>query len=98
MDSAYSRSAAEPPSMPAAASAKLNRSRTSSATPWVLVGDRAQHRTRDAGEHHPVRGLQRDPLGAVTDGAVQQVPAPRLDRVPQPALVRDAHRAQLYVD
>src|SRR5581483_1049059 len=28
-----------------------------------LVGDRAEHRARDAGERHPVRLLQRDPLG-----------------------------------
>src|SRR5689334_301326 len=28
-----------------------------------LVRDRAEHRARDAGEGHPVRGLQRDPLG-----------------------------------
>src|SRR6185437_7109958 len=28
-----------------------------------LVGDRAEDRARDAGERHPVRGLERDPFG-----------------------------------
>src|ERR1700685_1811853 len=41
-----------------------------------LVGDRAEHRARDPGEDHPVRGLERYPLGeavaAEVDVAVEE--------------------------